>query len=303
MIAESHIHLSHRSFEAAFPFLSFDGKEFRVETDGTREGLICRMRESGIAFCVEPGVSLDSNQALLALSRSHRGFLFPAVGIHPTRTYRYSTAGSKGENTVKYLRWKERGQLARLAGDPAVVAIGETGLDYHHRRKEQHRLRQKAWFLWQLALADRMGLPVILHIREADRDALRILRRARTRLHGGVCHCFCGNAETARAYTELGLALGIGGSLLGRPELRANLEEAVRATPLDMLLLETDGPYVKPECPNLNGKQRKRARNTSLILPAVAERIAELKGVSREEVERMTLENAVRIFGLSAGKE
>ena len=301
MIAESHIHLSHRSFENTFSFLSYDGKEFCVETDGTRETLIQRMKESGIAFCIEPGVSLESNQTLLDLSRSQRGFLFPAVGVHPTRTYQYSSVGAEGEKTVKHLRWRERKQIARFAGDPSVVAIGETGLDYHHERKEQHRLRQKAWFLWQLALAGRMGLPVILHIREADRDALRILRRVRTQLHGGVCHCFCGDAETARAYTGLGLALGIGGSLLARPELRANLEEAVRATPLDMLLLETDGPYVKPECPNLNGKQRKKARNTSLILPAVAARIAELKGVSREEVERVTLENAVRIFGLPLG--
>ena len=134
----------------------------------------------------------------------------------------------------------------------------------------------------------------------AEEDALRILRRNRLKLHGGVCHCFGGGPDAARAYTEeLGLCLGIGGTLLMDPEISEPLREAVRAVPMEYLLLETDGPYVRPAKPErITGKKWMKARNTSLILPAVAEEIAKLKGVSAAEVIRVTEENTKRVFGI-----
>lgn len=297
MLADSHIHLSHVSFEGDFPYLNYNGTDFVLENDGTRDQLIDSMKAVGIAFCVEPAVELDSNERLLALAENLPGFLYPAVGVHPTRTYQYTTVDERDRRVTKRLKQKDFRLLEQYAQNPAVVAIGETGLDYHRERREQHRLVQKVWFVRQLLLAHRQNLPVVLHIRQADRDALWILRLFRHQLHGGVVHCFCGNGETAKAYTGLGLMLGIGGSLLQAPALCADLEEAVRSTPIESLLLETDGPYVKPVCPLLTGKQRKRARNTSLILPAVARRIAELKDMTQEDVERITTANTLRLFG------
>ena len=190
--------------------------------------------------------------------------------------------------------------MRSFAGEEGVVAIGETGLDYHYERWQQHRIRQKIWFRWLIRLADEKKLPLILHIRNADEDAIKILRRYRGRLHGGVCHCFCSGPEAAKIYTqELGLCLGIGGALLEGRERTRRLQEAVAATPLSFLLLETDGPYVKPARPaQVSRKKWEKARNTSLILPAVAEEIARIKGVDVSLVERVTEENTRRLFGI-----
>ena len=203
MLADSHIHLSHSSFDHLFPYLDQTEAGFVLRESGTREALIGQMQKAGIRFCVEPAIDLLSNERIPALAKAWPGFLYPAAGIHPTRT----RASGQGSAPAEKLRWKDRKKLRTYAQDPAVIAIGETGLDYHLQRSEQHRFRQMIWFVWQLQLAHRQKLPVILHIRNADRDALRILRLFQNRLHGGVCHCFQGGAALARAYTGLGLAL------------------------------------------------------------------------------------------------
>lgn len=294
---DSHIHLTHRKFDNVFPYLQTDpGFSILTET-GNRTKVIAALKEAGVSFVVEPAIDLKSNEKILALARKENGFVLPAVGVHPTRTYAYQAVRRTAEGVEKAvvrLLWADRKKIASYAKDPQVAAIGETGLDYHLKRDQQHRFRQTIWFLWQLELAHRHRLPVILHVREADRDAIRILRLFRRRIHGGVCHCFRGGPDLANAYTALGLMLGIGGSLLTNHA--GELEEAIRQTPLEHLLLETDGPYVKPTCPELTQKQRYAARNTSLILPGVIRRIAELKGVPYEAVEQITDENAKRLF-------
>ncbi len=298
MLADSHIHLSHFQFGGQFCYLSREKSAFVLKS-GSREQLTEEFRNAGIGFCIEPGIELDSNSRLLALSEQLPGFLYPAVGVHPTRTWAYTARDAQGRKLRRRLHWTDFGRLKDYARRPGVIAIGETGLDYHHPPKEQHRLAQKYWFVRQLLLAHKLNLPVVLHIRKADKDALAILRRMRSRLHGGICHCFCGDAETAKAYTDLGLLLGIGGMLLQREERCAALEDAVRCTPLEYLVLETDGPYVKPACPDLPEKQLRQARNTSLILPAIAQRIAALKGVDVVQVEQATTQNLRRVFGIA----
>lgn len=281
---DSHIHLSYKYFDQIFPYIDFDGEDFKIVADGRRDALIDEMKSRGISCCIEPAIDVDSNELLLNLSKGCDGFIYPAVGNHPTRCI-----NSKLRDFKRVKKFSE--------GD-GIIAIGETGLDYHYERKDQHRLKQKIWFQWQINLADKLGLPLILHIRQADEDAVKILRKNQKKLHGGVCHCFCGGADIARIYTEeFGLCLGIGGTLLMKPEYRRQLEETVIATPIEYLLLETDGPYVKPERPDaVTGKKWTKARNTSLILPAVAEKIAYLKGISVEEVLRITEENTKRVF-------
>lgn len=297
---DTHIHLSHYLFDGPFSYLALDADgQYTIRQQGTREQLIQQLQAAGITCCLDPGIGITSNETLLALADQYPGYIYTAVGVHPTRTFTYSNR-QQGKKQAARLHWRERKKLDVYANHPSVVAIGETGLDYHHARKEQHRLRQKFWFVYQLRLAHQRRLPVVLHIRKADEDALRILKCFRGWLHGGVCHCFWGTPELAAAYTGLGLKLGIGGALLTDTARTRDLERAVAATPLSCLLLETDGPYVCPSCPQLDKKQLKSARNTSLILPAVAARIAQLKQVPVEEVLRVTTENAVRLFGLPA---
>ena len=255
MFIDSHIHLSHPSYST--PFLYYSPATHSLSTT-TRSNLIEEFRSAKISAVIEPAIELESNERLLDLSREYPDFVFPAVGVHPTRT--------------PQTPWSARKQVEEWSKDKNVIAIGELGLDYHHDRKEQHRLKQKLWFIWQILLADKRNLPVILHIRLADRDAIRILRFFKKKLHGGVCHCFTGDAEAARIYTqEFGLLLGIGGYLLQGTETSRSLEEAVKETPLEFLVLETDGPYVKPKAPEgISGKQWKKSRNTSLMIPEVA---------------------------------
>lgn len=295
---DTHIHLSHKKFNQMFPYLSVHRGSICLQ-NGTRKELIQSFVEAGISACVEPAIEIDSISRLLALAQEYPGYVFPAVGVHPTRTFKYQTVDKQSGDTEKRLHWNQRRLIEQYAQHPQVVAIGETGLDYHLARKDQHRVRQVAWFVWQIRLAHKKNLPLILHIREADQDALRILRLFRKWLHGGVCHCFSGSAEQAKQYTELGFMIGVGGMLLTGTKRKMALERAVVYTPLESILLETDGPYVKPYCAELSRKQVETARNTSLILPAVAARIAELKQLSIEEVETVTTMNAEDTFSIS----
>lgn len=302
MMIDTHIHLSHFLYQGDFPYLSLEDGRFAVRR-GTREQLIQALQAAGLAFCLVPAIDIESNRANLSLAERFPGFLFTAVGVHPTRTTHYAVVGKDGKKSVLKLAWKRRRELEECLNHPCVAAIGETGLDYHLPRREQHRLRQKLWFLYQLRLARRKKLPLVLHIRQADADALRILKRFGKGLSGGVCHCFLGSAELAGRYTALGFKLGIGGALLAEAPETQGLEQAVTAAALEDLVLETDGPYVKPNCPAIPKKQLRKARNTSLILPAVAARIAELKNVPLEEVYRVTSANAVKLFGQPGERE
>lgn len=280
---DSHIHLSYRLFEQVFPYIAMDKGKFVIRY-GERDSLIEEMKNAGVTCCIEPAIDVESNKSLLELSQEYPDYIFPAVGNHPTRCINSSLHDFK--------------KVREYAKNKKIVAIGETGLDYHYKRSEQHRLRQKIWFRWQIDLADNLDLPLILHIRKADKDAIRILRQNKEKLHGGVFHCFGSGPDVAKIYTEeMGLYLGIGGNILMRPEISALLQDAVVNTPLEYLVLETDGPYVKPIKPeNISKKSWMKARNTSLILPAVAQRVAELKGISVEDVLRVTEENTRRLF-------
>ena len=262
-----------------------------VILSGDRSSLITRLKEQGIVCCIEPAIDVDSNETLLLLSEENKGFIYPAVGNHPTRCIKSNLRDFK--------------RIEEYSKREGVIAIGETGLDYHYERWKQHRIKQKLWFLWQIGLADKLGLPLILHIRMADEDAIKILSKNKNKLHGGVCHCFCRGPAEARKYTEeFGLCLGIGGTLLMKPEISEPLKQAVIDTPIEYLILETDGPYVKPERPeDITGKKWTKARNTSLILPAVAAKIAELKGLKLEDVLNISEDNTRRVFNLKAIEE
>lgn len=284
-IIDSHAHYSHNSYNpSSFKYLELSQGEYAIG-EGNRQSLLDTLAERGIFCSIEPGVSLDGMQQLFALCKEYPGRLFPGVGVHPTRTFQE--------------KWKDRKKLEAYLADPSVVAVGETGLDYHYPRKEQHRICQMAWFWYQLKLAKKAKLPVILHVRDADEDALKILRLHGKNPRGGVVHCFNRGWEVAREYLTLGYCIGVGGTLLQTNERAQQLCQVVTHAPLEMLLVETDAPFILPDCKaTLPSKALRRARNTSLILPKVIEKIAQLKGLGYEEVKDAITQNTITLFRL-----
>jgi TatD DNase family protein len=169
-----------------------------------------------------------------------------------------------------------------------IVAIGEIGLDYYW--DEPEREIQKQWFVRQLELAKEVKMPVIIHSREASQDTLDILRAEKVAELGGVMHCFSYTKETARECLDMNLYLGIGGVVTFKNARK--LKEVVEHAPLECILIETDCPYLAPE--PYRGK-----RNSSEYLKYIVEAIAEIKGISYEEVEAKTTENAKLLFGIA----
>ena len=284
MIIDSHAHYNNGAYRKPFRYLAYGDDGYALR-EGDREQLFRELMEADIPYSIEPGVSLQSCEEVLELAAQYPGRIFPTVGIHPTRSI--------------FETWSDRHKLDAYANTPGVIAIGEIGLDYHYKREEQHRLTQCLWFLYQLNLVWKRKLPVILHVRDAHEDALRILRMHPARKLGGVIHCFYGSKEIAEQYLKLGYHIGIGGSVLQLEERAQDLWGAISHIPLERILLETDAPFILPYCKDvIQPKLLRRARNTSLILPAVIRKIAELKGISADEVEQATTENTIRLFHL-----
>ena len=180
------------------------------------------------------------------------------------------------------------------------VAVGETGLDYYHTKKFTQKLRQKLWFRRQIKLAYRLNKPLILHIRDACEDGLKILYKNKEYIRGGVVHCFNYDVRAAKEFIRLGLYLGIGGELL-REESRERLTEVVQKIPIEYLVAETDAPYVLPDLDIYGSdKKRKNARNTTTTIFAVIEKIAEIKKMSVSDAEKALYNNTVRLFSLES---
>ena len=284
MIIDSHAHYNNNAYKKPFRYLSYDKDGYTLK-EGVLPQLIQEMESANIRYFIEPGVSLQSCEEVLQLCAEYSGRILPAIGIHPTRSI--------------FEKWSDRHKLNAYANTPGVIAIGEIGLDYHYKREEQRRLKQHLWFIYQLNLAWKLKLPVILHVRDAHEDVLRILRWHPARKLGGVIHCFYGSKDIAEQYLKRGYHFGIGGSVLQLEERAKDLWEAIPHIPLNRILVETDAPFILPYCKDvIQPKLLRRARNTSLILPAVINKIAELKGVSTDEVEQATTENTIRLFNL-----
>ena len=229
--------------------------------------LIEAMPANGIDKIVAVGYNIQSSEEEIRLSERFP-YVFAAAGVHPENC-----------NDLP-LDWLE--QIERLAQNERVVSVGEIGLDYHYGGED--RELQKRVFAEQLVLSKRIGKPVIIHSRDACEDTMAILREYRPE---GVLHCFSGSAETAAEVVKLGMYVGFTGVLTFKNAKKAL--SACEAVPLDRLLLETDCPYMAP-VPH-RGK-----RCDSTMLRYTAEKMAEIKGVSFEEICRITSENAERLF-------
>ena len=243
-----------------------------AEFDNDRDALLTSLYDGGIEKVINVGASIAGSRASIALSEKYP-FIYAAIGVHP------SEVGELDETKLQWLR--------ESSSHEKVVAIGEIGLDYHY--DETDKALQKKWFLMQLQLAREVKKPVIIHSRDAALDTITLMKEADAQEIPGVVHCYSYSKESASDYLELGYYFGIGGVLTFTNAKK--LKEAVSYIPIDRILLETDCPYLAP-APN-RGK-----RNSSLNIPYVVTELAGIKGISEDEVIRITTENTKRLFGL-----
>ncbi len=242
--------------------------------DEDREKVLERIRKAGVRHFVNVASDLASVDTTLKLAEIHEG-AYAALGIIP------GECGDLREEDIIAIGEK-------IESSEKVVAVGEIGLDYYWEDNPPKEV-QKKWFLRQLDLARQTGKPVIIHSRDAAADTLELMKAEDAGKIGGVIHCFSYSAEIAAEYVKMGFFLGIGGVLTFKNAKKT--VEVVRKSPLENLVLETDCPYLAPT-------PHRGERNSSELLTFVAEAIADIKGVTVEEVYERTYENALRLYGI-----
>ncbi len=242
--------------------------------DADRDAVLARAAAAGIDAMITIGASgpLASNHAAVALAERHPQ-VFATVGIHP-----HDASTADDDNLAV---------IAELAGRPKVVAIGETGLDYYYdnspREQQQEALRRF------VAMARACRLPLVVHLRAADDDALRILHDEHANDVGGVIHCFSGDAHSARRFLDLGFALSFSGIVTFKTA--GAVREAAAITPADRLLVETDAPFLAPI-------PYRGRRNEPALVAQTAACLAEVRHEPLEAVAEHTRRNTQRIFRL-----
>ena len=238
--------------------------------DADRKEILQNLPAQGVQLVVNPGCDAASSAAVLALSAEY-SYIYAAVGWHPE----------------EWESWNEASlaEIAEMARQPKVVAIGEIGLDYYWDK--EHKELQKEMLHAQLKLAMELNLPVIMHDRESHEDCLNAV----SCYPGirGVFHCFSGSAEMAKILLRDGWHLGFDGPITYKNNKKA--AEVLAVTPMDRILLETDSPYLPPV-------PHRGERNDSSMIPYIAAKIAEIKGVSTEAVLAAGMENGKRLFGI-----
>lgn len=245
-----------------------DDKRF----DNDREDLIKNFKENNIEFIVNPGADLKTSRKAVKLAKENEN-IYAAVGVHP------HDAGDMDENTIA--------ELKKLAKEEKVVAIGEIGLDYYYDNSP--REIQKKWFKEQIKLAKELDLPIIIHDRDAHEDTYNILKEENDEKLRGIMHCYQSSLEMSKQFIELGLFISLAGPVTFKNAKTP--KEVASGVSLDNLLIETDSPYLTPH--PYRGK-----RNEPKHVKHVAQMIADLKGISIEEVIQKTNQNAKKIFGI-----
>jgi TatD DNase family protein len=254
MLTDTHTHLNARQFDA------------------DRDEVIRRARENGVTRIINIGFNRETIPTSIELTERY-DFIYTAVGWHPQ-----DAIDMKPED----LEWIER-----LCAKEKVVAIGEIGLDYYwdtSPKDVQHRV-----FREQIRLARKLGMPIVIHNRDAHHDVVQLLKEEKADEVGGVMHCFSGSWETAKQCLDLNFYISFGGPITFKNAKQP--KEVLAKVPLDRLLVETDAPYLTPH-------PHRGKRNETGYVRLVAEAAAEIKGISLEELARITSENATRLFRL-----
>ena len=242
----------------------------RFEED--RHEILSSLPEAGIGIVINSGASVESTRDTVELARKY-DHVYAAVGVHPSEI---------AELDEEFMDW-----MREQASWNKTVAIGEIGLDYYWDKEPEVQERQRYWFGRQIEMARETGLPIIVHSRDAATDTMQVMKEHHAEEISGVIHCYSYSKEMAQEFIKMGYYIGVGGVVTFKNAKK--LIETVEAIPLERILLETDCPYMAPE--PYRGK-----RNSSLYLPYVVERIAQIKGVSTEEVEKITENNARTLF-------
>lgn len=260
--------------------------------DKDREEVVRRTIDAGV-WVVNVGTQMDTSLSAVKLAEEHEGF-YAAVGLHPIHTHESfhdekELGGGKGFKSRSESVTEE---YKKLAEHKKVVAIGECGLDYFHlpENEGEAKQRQKEEFVKQIRLAAEVNKPLMIHCRDAFGDLITILGESKKYLRSertGITHFFTGSKEEAEKLLAMGFYFSFGGVVT----ITRDYDEVVSSLPIDRILLETDAPYVSPVA--YRGK-----RNEPAYVKEAAKRIAEIRNLSEEEVSRLTVENAVRIFGL-----
>ena len=249
----------------------YDSRQFNADRDEVLSGL----KDRGVSLVVNPGCDLPSSRMAVEIAEKHP-FVYAAVGFHPEEL-----EGAE----LSHLE-----EIRALAAHEKVVAIGEIGLDYYWVKDEAGREKEKEFFRAQLVLAEELGLPVIVHDREAHGDTLAIVKEFPN--VRGVFHCYSGSVEMAEELVKMGWMISFTGVLTYRNARKA--VEVAQAVPIERLMIETDSPYMAPE-------PHRGKRNDSGYVFHTCEKLAEIKGISVEECAEITLKNGCRFFGISMG--
>ena len=243
----------------------YDDEQFDLD----RNELLVSFENNGVSGVVCCGVNIETSKFAVELSHKY-DFVYSAVGFHPLENSEYKD----GDLEI----------IKELAKGPKCVAIGEIGLDYHYEKES--RENQLILLEKQIQIANELDLPIIFHDRESHEDTLNILKKYKPK---GVLHCFSGSVEIAKEIIKLGMYIGLGGAVTFKNAVKPC--EGAKFVPSDRLLLETDAPYMTPV--PFRGK-----RCDSLHIPYTAEKIAELRGVTAQEILDITDKNARTLFNL-----
>ena len=227
--------------------------------------------KAGVFEFLVVGFDIPSSIDAVNIAKQFKG-CFSAVGVHPS--------------DVKKIELKDLKQIEEIAKQDKVIAIGEIGLDYYWDKEEAAKDKQKEFFIKQIEIANKLDLPISIHCREAIDDCLQILKSNPIK-RGGIMHCFAGSVESAKEFIKLGFLLGFGGTVTFKNAVRP--KEVVASIPSTSYVLETDAPYLTPD--PYRGKE-----NHSKYLYLVRNKIAELRNIAPEQVEKESNENFKRVF-------
>ncbi|MCL2664678.1 MAG: TatD family hydrolase [Defluviitaleaceae bacterium] len=239
-----------------------------VQFDRDRDFLLRRLPSLGVDCVINAGSDIESSKKSIALADEY-DYIYAAVGVHPHE------AEGLTDGCIS--------ELEELAKNRKAVAIGETGLDYYYDHSP--RSLQRKWFSAQLDLAVKLGLPVVVHMREAAADTMEIIKKSNARR--GIIHCYSGSKEMALEYAEIGFYIGIGGSVTF--DKAKKIIETADALPLEKILIETDAPYMSPV-------PKRGLRNDSTNLFHIVNKIAEIKKTTPESVASAASANARALF-------
>lgn len=235
--------------------------------DDDRYEVIEKIKNSGVSRVVNIGCNIKTSEFSVMLAEKY-DFIYASAGFHPCET-----------NDITE---KDLNIIENILKHPKVVAIGEIGLDYHW--DDVPRDKQKYWFCKQMEIAEKVDMPVIIHNREAHEDTLNIIKKFNVK---GILHCFSGSKEMAMEFLKCGYYISFAGPLTYKNNAKST--EAAKAVPTDRILIETDAPYLAPD--GFRGK-----RNDSSLVKYVCQKMAEIKGITFEEMANITYKNAMEVY-------